>query len=99
MSNKLNLENNLETANKINDRAKSEAKKIFKGEINRKLFKFGLVPHSYELIINGKKKILKNYIIPYTTPYRFSIFSALNTLKNKIRVREKENENRNKNHL
>ena len=108
---KLNLENNLETANKINDRAKSEAEKIFKGKINRKLFKFGLVPHSYELIINGKKKILKNYIIPYTTPYRFSIFTALNSLKNKIGVnknnkykrifivREKENENRNKKQL
>ena len=86
---KLNLENNLETANKINDRAKSEAEKIFKGKINRKLFKFGLVPHSYELIINGKKKILKNYIIPYTTPYRFSIFTALNSLKNKIGVNKK----------
>ncbi|MDC0342840.1 glycosyltransferase family 61 protein [Alphaproteobacteria bacterium] len=92
----LGLEFNKELAEKINIKAFDEAKENFQADkiepiykIDKYGYNYGIVPHSYKLFYERKERVVKNYIIPFTTPYRFSIFSAFKFLKTKINLSEK----------
>ena len=84
----LSLEFKKELAKKFNTRAFVEAKKNFQADKIENVYKidkygyhYGIVPHSYKLFINKGERVIKNYSIPYTSPYRYSIFSSFKKLK------------------
>lgn len=53
--------------------------------ISKQHFKFGSVPHAFEVKNNEQSMTIKNYSIPWSTPLRKSTFSALQKLGDPFR--------------
>ena len=52
--------------------------------ITKQHFKFGSVPHAFDIRSEKEKTTIKNYSIPWSTPLRQTTFSALRQLGNKV---------------